>query len=205
MIGIAVAGGIAIGAAISLVLRRERLLQLLALGLMSLAVAVALLIAGAALPALAVLLLGTIAEVALLTPLSRPFSAGAAPARLTPAQHRTSIGVAAVAAVAATGLLIAAGIAARSALAGRVATSPSLVVVGRHFLVGAGVGVLGLLILAATVVVGASTLVQRDRREVAEEQAEAVRRRRVAEQERRAAQREAARAAARAARRGSAR
>ncbi len=205
MIGVAAAGGVALGAAITLVLRRERSLQLGALGLMSLAVAVALLLAGAVLPFLAVLILGVVAEVAMLSPLARPFRSGLAPTQPGPAQLWASIGLAAAAAVVVAALLIASGIASRSAFGAQSRLSPSLADVGRHFLLGAGVGVLGLLVLAAAVMVGASALVERDRRELAEEQAEAIRRRRAAEQQRRAAQREAARAAARAARRGGSR
>ncbi len=202
MIGIAAAGGVTVGAAITLLVRRERSLQLWALGLMSLALALAILLAGALLPALAVLILGAVAQVAMMSPLSRPFRADREPAPLPPAQLRTSIGIGALAAVVAAGLLVGAGIASRAALGSRPQPAPSLVDVGRHLVLGTGVGVLGLLILAAAVMVGGSTLVGRDRREQAEEQAEAARRRRAAQQQRRAEQREAARAAARAARRG---
>ncbi|MHB1527144.1 MAG: hypothetical protein ACYCZN_12865 [Candidatus Dormibacteria bacterium] len=205
MIGIAAAGGVTVGAAITLLVRRERSLQLLALGLMSLAVAVALLLAGAVLPSLAVLVLGVVAQVAMMSPLSRPFRADHEPAPLPPAPLRTSVGIAALAAVAAFALLVGAGVAGRVALSTRPQLAPSLVDVSRHLLLGTGVGVLGLLILAAAVMVGTSTLVGRDRREQAEEQAEAARRRRTAQQQRRAEQREAARAAARAARRGASR
>lgn len=202
MIGIAAAGGVSVGASLVLLVRRERSVQLLALGLMSLALALTLGLAGAPLPGLAVLLLGAVADLVLMSGLSRPFRQGAVLAEAEPPQRRASAVLAGASALAAVAVLFGAGVAGRSALAGRGARSPSIADVGHHLLIGAGVGVLGVLLLVATVLVGMSTLAARDRRELAEEQSEAVRRRRALEQQRRARQREEARAAARAARRG---
>jgi hypothetical protein len=202
LIGIAAAGGISVGAALVLLVRRERSVQLPALGLMSLALAIALTLAGAPLPGLAVLLLGVFADLFLVSTLSRPFREGAVPAVAPQLQHWVSTAVAAVVAAATLAVLIGIGIAGRSALAGREKQSPSITEVCHRLLVGSGVGALGLLLLVAIVLVGMATLVGRDRRELAEEQSEANRRRRALEQQRRAQQRAEARAAARAARRG---
>ncbi|MGC1405134.1 MAG: hypothetical protein WA938_00145, partial [Candidatus Dormiibacterota bacterium] len=87
--------------------------------------------------------------------------------------------------------------------AAAAASQPTLAQVGHQLVMGAGVAVLALALLAATTVVGGAALIQRDPREAAEEQLRQARTRRLEAQRQRQAQREAARAAARAARRRS--
>ena len=201
MIAVAVLGGIALGAAVLLMLRRERITQLMALGLVAVALTVAFGVVGAPLPALGMLLMGGLSTALLLWPVSsdqpRPATAEGSSQQLITG----TVAVEAAVAVASVAVLIVLGISARSDFHHSPAELPSIALVGRHILLGTGVSVLGLLVLTATLMVGMTALVKRDRRELAEDQAEATRRRRAAEQRRRARQREAAREAARQARR----
>ncbi|MGH7612015.1 MAG: hypothetical protein ACREN4_08345 [Candidatus Dormibacteria bacterium] len=199
MVAVAALLGVAFGAGVGLVLRRERAFTLAALAVMAIALALALLLAGAGLPALGMVLLGGVTAVVLLAPattarIPRPRPGG-----------RAQVALAVLAGLAGAGVLLGAGVASRSDLgrSGRVA--PSLTLVGQHLVMGTGVAALALLLLAAVTVVGAAALAQRDPREAAEEQVEQARARRREAQERRQAAREAARAASRAARRGSGR
>ncbi|MGH7666734.1 MAG: hypothetical protein ACREN1_05420 [Candidatus Dormibacteria bacterium] len=205
MVGVAACCGVALGAALGLLLRRERPFQLLAVGLLSVALAVAFLLSGAALPAIGVLLLGAIASVVLLGPSARaetPRSPDEAPIE---ERGWGPLLLSAAVALAVTGVLIGAGWASRSDLLAGAQAKPSLALVGHQLVMGTGVAVLALVVLAGATVVGGAALIQRDPREAAEEQAEQSRRRRLEAQRRRQAQREAARAAARAARRGGSR
>ncbi len=198
MIGVAVAGGVAVGSALAFLLRPQRSLQLAALLLMSLAAGVAMATAGALIPGIVVVLVGGIGTTALLSPLSRSATAGD---RRDRAARRASTIYAGVAGLGVFALLLGVGIATRSAFSA-APPGPSPAQVGSAFLLGAGIPALGAVVLLATVLVTAVVLIQRDRREALEEQAEAARRRRIAQQRRRAEQREAARAAARVQRRG---
>ncbi|HUY55632.1 MAG TPA: hypothetical protein VMV23_10795 [Candidatus Nanopelagicaceae bacterium] len=205
MVGVAACSGIAVGSALGLLLRRDRSFQLLALGLLSLALAAAFALAGAPLPALGALLMGALSEVVLLAPSARtPVEADEPDARAE-SRHWAVTGISALAALAVVGVLIGVGLASRSALTVSRLTQPGLAQVGHQLVMGTGVAVLVVGLLAATTVVGGAALIQRDPREAAEEQMEQSRRRRLEVQRRRQAQREEARAAARAARRRSGR
>lgn len=200
MIVAALAGGAAVGCAVTFLARPQRSIQLAALGVMALALAVAMAAAGAGLPALFALLLYGISALVVLGPLSRM-----PPPDAVPRSRRgrmVSIALAAGVGVATMGLLLGAGVATRAGFPG-AAVAPGLAEVGKTFLLGAAVPTLGALVLTATVVAAVAVLVKRDRREALAEQAEAARRRRLEQQQRRARQREEARAAARAQRRGS--
>ncbi|MHB1639872.1 MAG: hypothetical protein ACYCUD_08550 [Candidatus Dormibacteria bacterium] len=203
MIAVAVLGGVAIGAGILVVVRRERPFQLLACLVVSLAVALALAVAGAVVPAVGMVVLGGVAGALVLMPLDQERRPDPQPDARP--GSRASLAVEMGAALSVVALLLGAGFAARSSFHHPAGQAPSLTAVGHQIVLGVGVPVLGLMVLAATVLVGATALIGRDRREVAEDQAEAQRRRRAAEQERRARQRAAARAAARQARRGAGR
>ena len=198
MIAVAVGGGMAIGSGFAFLWRRDRPGQLLALMLLSVGLAVALAGAGAWVPAvLEALLLGGsgVAVLAALDPGSAGAEEGDAP------RTALSVVIPGAAAVLTFALLVGVGAATTAGFPGSAA-APSPVRVATAFLLGAGVPVMGILVLAAFVLISAAVLVRRDRREVVEEQAEAARRRRLLEQRRRAEQRAAARAAARAQRRG---
>ncbi len=201
MIAVAILGGVALGAALLLVVHRERGLQLMALGLLALVLTVVFLVVGAPVPALGMILLGGISTLLLLAPVSQEprnkDSVEARSRRLSP----VALAVEAAGALAVVTVLLFVGTASWSELHSARVQQPSPALVGRHLLLGTGVSVLGLILLTATVVIGMTALVRRDRRELAEDQAEATRRRRAAEQQRRARQREAAREAARQARR----
>ncbi|HVC22695.1 MAG TPA: hypothetical protein VNH82_04625 [Candidatus Dormibacteraeota bacterium] len=205
MIAVAACLGVALGSALGLLIRRERSWQVLALGLLSLALAVAFLLASAPLPALGALLLGALAEVILLAPSARAAVLAEDERGAPEAKHWALIGVAAGASLAVIGVLVGAGVASRGALLPAAAVRPSLAQVGHQLVMGSGVAVLAIALLAATAVVGSAALIQRDPREAAEEQLQQARRRRLEAQRRRQAQREEARAAARAARRRSGR
>ncbi|HVC40071.1 MAG TPA: hypothetical protein VNH20_08925 [Candidatus Dormibacteraeota bacterium] len=201
MVGIAACGGVAVGAALGLLIRRDRPFQLIAVGLLSLALAAAFTIDGAALPGLAALLLGGFADVVLLGPSARAGSVESdSPAGL---RRWGTVGIAAAAAVAAPGVLLGAGWASRLDLGGStaLASQPTLAETGHQLVMGTGIAVLAVALLAAITVVGGAALIQRDPREVAEEQLQQSRRGRLEAQRRRQAQREEARAAAREARR----
>jgi NADH:ubiquinone oxidoreductase subunit 6 (subunit J) len=205
MVGVAACSGIAVGSALGLLIRRDRSFQLLALGLLSLALAAAFVLAGAPLPALGALLMGAFTEVVVLAPAARtPVEADEQDAQAE-SRHWAVTGVSALAALAVVGVLIGVGVASRSALTVSRVTLPTLAQVGHQLVMGTGVAVLVVGLLAATTVVGGAALIQRDPREAAEEQMEQARRRRLEAQRRRQAQREQARAAARAARRRSGR
>ncbi len=198
MIAVAVGGGLAIGSGFVFLWRPDRPTQLWALLLLSLGLAVAMAGAGAWVPAVleAVLLGGS--GVAVLAALD-PGSPGAEDGGL--ARTALSVAIPAGAAVLTFVLLVGVGAATKAGFpAPSAAPSPGRV--GRAFLMGAGVPVLGTLVLGAFLLASSAVLIRRDRREVVEEQAEAGRRRRLLEQRRRAEQRAAARAAARAQRRG---
>lgn len=201
MIAVAILGGVALGAALLLVVHRERGVQLMALGLLALVLTVVFLVVGAPVPALGMLLLGGISTLLLLAPVSQELrnkdSVEARSQRLSP----VALAVEAAGALAVVTVLLFVGTASWSEFHSARLQQPSLALVGRHLLLGTGVSVLGLILLTATVMIGMTALVRRDRRELAEDQAEATRRRRAAEQQRRARQREAAREAARQARR----
>jgi len=201
MIAVAVLGGIALGAAVLLMLRRERITQLMALGLVAVALTVAVGVVGAPLPALGMLLMGGLSTALLLWPVSSDLPKPATAEGPSQQLITGTVAVEAAVAVASFAVLIVLGISARSDFHHSPAELPSIALVGRHILLGTGVSVLGLLVLTAALMVGMTALVKRDRRELAEDQAEATRRRRAAEQRRRARQREAAREAARQARR----
>ncbi len=203
MIAVAVLGGVAIGAEILVVVRRERPFQLLACLVAALAVALALAVAGAVVPAVGMVVLGGMAGVLVLMPLNQERRPDLQPEARS--GSRVSLSLEVGAALGVVALLLGAGFAARSSFHHPTGQAPSLSAVGHQIVLGVGVSVLGLIVLAATLLVGATALIARDRREVAEDQAEAQRRRRAAEQERRARQRAAARAAARQARRGAGR
>ncbi|MHB1575331.1 MAG: hypothetical protein ACYCX9_02290 [Candidatus Dormibacteria bacterium] len=194
-------GGVAVGAGLLVVLRRDRSFQLLACLLVAVAVALAMAVAGAVLPAIGALLLGGVGGLLALAPLARDLQAG--PRRVP--RDPLAIGLEAAAALFVVALLVGAGVAARASFHSHSGQMPSLGAVGHQVVLGAGVPLLGLVLVAATVLIGTTALVGRDRREVAEDQAEAQRRRRSAEQQRRARQRAAAREAARQARRGAGR
>ncbi|MGA2872381.1 MAG: hypothetical protein ABSF27_02165 [Candidatus Dormibacteria bacterium] len=199
MVGVAAACGVALGSAIALLLRRERQVQLVALGILSLALAAAFALAGATLPALGELLLGAVAEVVLLAPSARVKLEGeAAPGR---GARRAALVLPFAAGGGAAGLLVGAGLASRTQLVARLSSAPSLAEVGHQLVMGAGVAAVIVALLAVTTVAGGAALSQRDPREAAEEQLQLARRRRLEAQRRRQAHREAARAAARAARR----
>ena len=200
MLAVAACCGAAVGSSLALLIRRDRSVQVVSLGLLSLALAVAFLLAGAALPGLGVLLLGGLAEVVLMSPSTRSTAEADRP-RL-PAQETAWVPIAtsAVTALVALGLL-GAGAASRAELVARALSQPTLAQVGHQLVMGAGVAVLAVALLAATTVVGGAALIQRDPREAAEEQLRQARSRRLEAQRRRQAQREGARAAARAARR----
>ena len=203
MLAVAACCGAAVGSSLALLIRRDRSVQVVSLGLLSLALAVAFLLAGAALPGLGVLLLGGLAEVVLMSPSTRSTAEADRP-RL-PAQEPAWVPIAtsAVTALVALGLLVGAGAASRAELVARALSQPTLAQVGHQLVMGAGVAVLAVALLAATTVVGGAALIQRDPREAAEEQLRQARSRRLEAQRRRQAQREGARAAARAARRRS--
>ena len=203
MIGVAACCGVAIGSALALLIRRDRSVQLVALGLLSLALALAFLLAGAALPALSALLLGVLAEVVLLSPSARSQTGKEARAPLAEPRRWGSIGLSAAAALATAGVLIGSGLASRAELVVKVAAQPTLAQVGHQLVMGSGVAVLVVGLLAAATVVGGAALIQRDPREAAEEQLQQARQRRLESQRRRQAQREATRVASRAARRRS--
>jgi NADH:ubiquinone oxidoreductase subunit 6 (subunit J) len=205
MVGVAAFSGVAVGAALGLLIRRDRTFQLAALGLLSLALAAAFLLAGAPLPALGALLLGAFSGMVLLAPSARAQPEAGEPGTGSEPRHWGSIAISAVAALAAAAVLIGAGVASRAGLAATLASQPTLAQVGRQLVMGSGIAVLAVGLLAATTVVGGAALIQRDPREAAEEQIEQSRRRRLESQRRRQAQREQARAAARAARRRSGR
>jgi len=205
MVGVAACSGVAVGAALGLLVRRDRPFQLAALGLLSLALAGAFLLAGAPLPALGDLLLGTLAEVVLLAPSARAQVEAEDPGARKEPRHWGAIGISALAALAAVGVLIGAGWASRGELASGLPAQPTLAQIGHQLVMGTGIAVLVVALLAATTVVGGAALIQRDPREAAEEQLQQARRRRLELQRRRQAQREEARAAARAARRRSSR
>jgi hypothetical protein len=192
-----------VGSSVALLIRRDRSVQVVALGLLSLALAVAFLLAGAALPGLGVLLMGALAEVVLLSPSTRATPEDREPGRAAMPTAWVLIALSAVAALAVLGLLVGAGVASRAEFAVRAASQPSLAQVGHQLVMGAGVAVLAVALLAATTVAGGAALIQRDPREAAEEQLRQARSRRLEAQRRRQAQRDAARAAARAARRRS--
>jgi uncharacterized membrane protein len=202
VIGVAALAGVAVGAALVIVLRPPRATQLLGMVLMTLALAAAFVAAGALLPGLGMLLLGALAGPAVLAPLNRRPSGSNTPEAGFSPWRRTMLLLNAALGIAVAALLVGAGIAARSGFHHPTGQAPSLSLVGQHVLLGMGVPVLGLVVLTAATLVGAAALVARDRREMAEDQAEAQRRRRAEEQARRARQRAAARAAARQARRG---
>ena len=205
MVGVAACCGVAVGASVALLIRRDRSFQLVALGLLSVALAVAFLLAGAPLPALGALLLGALYEVVLIAPSARAQVEVEEPG-IRPERRRWGlIGISALAALATVGVLIGAGLASRADLAGGLAAQPTLAQVGHQLVMGTGIAVLVVALLAATTVVGGAALIQRDPREAAEEQLQQARRRRLDAQRRRQAQREEARAAARAARRRSGR
>lgn len=203
MLGVAACCGAAVGSSVALLIRRDRSVQVVALGLLSLALAVAFLLAGAALPGLGVLLMGALAEVVLLGPSTRSTPEDHEPGRGGVPTAWVPIALSAVAALGALGLLVGAGVASRAELVVGAASKPTLAQVGHQLVMGAGVAVLAVALLAATTVVGGAALIQRDPREAAEEQLRQARSRRLEAQRRRQAQREAARAAARAARRRS--
>lgn len=200
MVGVAAALGVALGAALGLLVRRERAIQLAATGLLALALAVALLLAGAPLPALGMLLLGGVTPLVFLMP-----AVGAAAARPAGPRPWAAVVAAGAAALGAGGVILGAGIASRGDLIRGGASPPGLAAVGQHLVMGTGVPLLALLILAATTVVAGAALIQRDPREAAEEQLELARARRQEAHRLRQEQREAARAAARATRRGTGR
>jgi len=202
MIAVVACSGIAVGAGLGLLLRRDRSFQLLALGLLSLALAAAFLFDQAPLPALATLLMGALAEVVLLAPAARPRPVTDDLARPNEPKEWIWIAIPAIAALAAVGVLIGAGVASRTAFSALLSTPPTLAEVGHQLVMGTGIAVLVIGLLAATTVVGGTALLQRDPRELVEEQLEQARRRRLEAQRRRRTQREEARAAARAARRG---
>lgn len=199
MIATAALGGIAVGAGLLVVLRRDRSWQLLAGLVVAVALALAMAVAGAALPAIGLLLLGGAGGALVLAPIAGDPPAG------DQGGARARIALEAAVALCVVALLLGAGVAARASFEGRGRPTPSLMEVGHQVLLGAGVPMLGLVLLAATVLIGTTALVGRDRREAAEDQAEAQRRRRLAEQQRRNRQRAAAREAARQARRGAGR
>jgi hypothetical protein len=203
MVGVTVCCGAAVGSSLALLIRRDRAVQLVALGLLSLALAVAFLLAGAALPGLGILLLGALAELVLLSPSTRSTPEAQEPGLRATSAVWVPIVISALAALGALGLLLGAGLASRAELVTKAASQPTLAAVGHQLVMGAGVAVLSVALLAATTVVGGAALIQRDPREAAEEQLRQARSRRLEAQRRRQAQREAARAAARAARRRS--
>jgi hypothetical protein len=205
MIGVAAFLGVAVGAALGLLIRRERPFQLAALGALSVALAGAFVLAGAPLPAVGALLLGALSEVVLLAPSARTQVEAEEPGDRAEPRRWGSIGISAAAALAVVGTLIGAGVASRGVLSVARAAQPTLTQVGHQLVMGSGVAVLVVGLLAATTVVGGAALIQRDPREAAEEQLQKSRRRRLEAQRRRQAQREQARAAARAARRRSGR
>jgi len=202
VLGVVACCGAAVGSSLALLIRRDRSVQVVSLGVLSLALAVAFLLAGAALPGLGVLLLGVLAEVVLLSPSTRSTPEVNGPGLPALKTAWVPIAISALAALAALGLLVGAGVASRAQLAAQAGSQPSLAQVGHQLVMGAGVAVLAVALLAATTVVGGAALIQRDPREAAEEQLRHARSRRLEAQRRRQAQREAARAAARAARRG---
>lgn len=202
MLGVAACCGIAVGAGLGLVIRRDRGFQLLALGLLSLALAVAFLIAGAALPALGALLTGVVAELFLLAPTVGEQGPEPTPLRARGAWHLGAAALAGLAALAAVGVLLGAGFASRGQLLSGLAAAPSVGQVGHQLVMGTGVALLAVAVLAAATVVGGAAISQRDQREAAEERAQQSRGQRMEAQQRRRQQREAARRAARAARRG---
>ncbi len=203
MIGVAACLGVAVGSALGLLIRRERSWQVLALGLLSLALAAAFVLASAPLPALGALLLGALAEVVLLAPSARAQAPAEEDDSQPRSRHWTIIGVAAGTCLASLGVLLGAGFASRDDLISGLTPRPSLAQVGHQLVMGSGVAVLAVALLAAATVVGGAALIQRDPREAAEEQLQQSRRRRLEAQRRRQVQREEARAAARAARRRS--
>ena len=205
MVGVAAFSGVAVGAALGLLLRRDRAFQLAALGMLSVALAAAFVLAGAPLPALGALLMGALAEVVLLAPSARAQVEAQEPGTRGEPQGWVAIGIPAVAAAAVVGVLIGVGVASRGALTIARSVQPTLAQVGHQLVMGTGIAVLVVGLLAATTVVGGAALIQRDPREAAEEQLEQARRRRLDAQRRRQAQREEARVAARAARRRSGR
>lgn len=195
MVAVAVAGGLAVAAALAMLIRRERAVQLVSMGVVWLALAVAMLISGAALPAIVMVLAGLVAGGISLASITRGQTEDPGPRR------PVGVASAAVLGVLALAVLLGAGVAGRDAILGGVA-APSLSAVARAFLLRTGVPALGVVLLAATVVIAGTVILRRDSREAQEEQAELGRRRRVEEQRRRAERREAARAASRAQRRG---
>jgi NADH:ubiquinone oxidoreductase subunit 6 (subunit J) len=201
VLGVAACCGAAVGSSLALLIRRDRSVQVLALGVLSLALAVAFLLSGAALPGLGALLVGVLAEVVLLSPATRSSPDPDGSDRRSVRTFWVPIALSALAALAALGLLVGAGVASRAQLAAQTASSPSVAQVGHQLVMGAGVAVLAVALLAATTVVGGAAVIQRDPREAVEEQLRQARSRRLEAQRRRQAQREAARAAARAARR----
>ncbi|MFZ0994844.1 MAG: hypothetical protein WAO09_02520 [Candidatus Dormiibacterota bacterium] len=203
VLGVAACCGAAVGSSLALLIRRDRSVQIVSLGLLSLALAVAFLLAGAALPGLGVLLLGVLAEVVLLSPSARSTPEANVPGLPVLETAWIPIAISAVAALATLGLLVGAGLASRAELVARAASQPTLAQLGHQLVMGAGVAVLAVALLAAATVVGGAALIQRDPREAAEEQLREARNRRLEAQRRRQAQRGAARAAARAARRRS--
>jgi hypothetical protein len=192
---------VALGSALALLLRRERPVQLVALGILSAALAVAFALAGATLPALGELLLGAVAEVVLLAPSARAKLDGEAAPADGWGSGWGALVLPVLAGGGAAGLLVGAGLASRSQLVAKLSGQPSLAEVGHQLVMGAGVAVVIVALLAATAVAGGAALIQRDPREAAEEQLQLARRRRLEAQRRRQAHREAARVVARAARR----
>ncbi len=155
MIGVAAFSGIAVGAGLGLLIRRDRYFQLASLGLLSIALAIAFVLAGAPLPGLGALLLGGLAEVVLLAPSARPeVLADDAGAAFEPRRWGW-IAISGAAALAVVGVLIGVGVASRSDLAAAAAaTHPTLAQVGHQLVMGTGVAVLMVGLLAATTVVG---------------------------------------------------
>lgn len=195
MVAVAVAGGLAVAAALAMLIRRERAVQLVSMGVVWLALAVAMLISGADLPAIVMVLAGLIAGGVSLVSITRERTDDPAP------RSWGGVASAAILGVLALAILLGDGVAGRDAILGGVA-APSLGAVARAFLLRTGVPALGVALLAATVVTAGTVILRRDTREAQEEQAELGRRRRIEEQRRRAERREAARAASRAQRRG---
>lgn len=197
MVVVAAAGGVAVAAAVAMLWRRERPVQLAAMGILWLALVVALFFADAALPAIVMLLAGLAAGTVSLAPLTRERGPDDRPAPRTGADLAVVVALG----VVTLGILVGTGVAGRDALVGGAA-SPSLAAVAHAFLLRTGVPALGVVVLAAAVLTAGTAILRRDSREVQEEQAEAGRRRRLEEQRQRAQRREAAREAARAQRRG---
>ncbi|HEY6538123.1 MAG TPA: hypothetical protein VI138_03675, partial [Candidatus Dormibacteraeota bacterium] len=169
MVAVTACLGVAVGSALALLIRRERAFQLLALGLLSLALASAFLLAGAILPGLGALLLGVIAEVVMLAPSARTRTPTEGESEPAQPQSWWLVGATGLVALAVLGVLLGTGVASRVELSWGRYQQPSLGQVGHQLLTGSGVAVLVIGLLAATTVVGGAALLERDPREAAEE------------------------------------